>query len=347
MEDFIGSHIRNGVDMVCFRFMSDKWIDAALAGSFRLRSLSEYRLMEAVYEDEWIGDLMEGTEHIAVTGIEILSGDGQSELRNRLSEARLITMDDSSSVVIEDGLMVRVINGYVLCFAEGDFEQLKDLMCIGDYNSAIKIDDLNAFASCLYESGVSSKHGPIKNIFYPPEVGSISYTGKTGDIRYQNVVDVTAFVKREKYKSQSEIRIFFPLIDQSLDDPVDVEFSPPIGMIEEVFRCAHTQSSLVKKYDYLEGDAVQELLDILKEFESWLFDLSGEQKSAEFMRAAYSRRILLAYWTLRDRERCKNLEHFFVNPYWNGGAVTGVRMFLHDYLAKINGVDKYTYRPWS
>ena len=282
--------------MACFRFMSEKWIDDALGGKFRLSSLADFRLMEIVYGDDRIGDLMEGVNHSQVTGIHFSNSEDQPELRKRLEDAKILVIEEpfAGSIMINNSLIIDQVDGYVLCFADGDFGQLQKSMCVGSYDSSIKVEDLQDFANCMYETGISGEHGPLKDILGRPEVQKVFYTNEIIDIRYQDRVKASPFLKRAKYSDQSEVRIFFPLKKKSLDEPIIIEFSPPHGMIEEVCRGVETGPDKSIAPAQFRGDAVKELLNVLDELDGlipWSMHEPGFNSS---VRDSCGRRVLVA-----------------------------------------------------
>lgn len=320
-----------------YRFMSEKWIGAALDGKIRLTSLDHYRLMEVVFEDGWIGDTEEGVARTTLTELEFTSDCDQPVLRERLRDVGIVL--SNSCGAINGSEVIRMTNGFVVCFASGDIDSLREAMCQGEYDSCIEVDDLQGFAMRILQTGITSKGIHLKDVFGAPVVSRVVYSDEKSDIRYRNAAAASPFLKRDKYKGQCEVRIFFPLLAYVHDYFIDVVFNPGEGIVKEIFRGVETKASQDKPPLVFPDHPIKELLIILGEIDNYYEGGSPGDEVIDEIIAKYSRRALLAYWVLRTEERSRNLELFFINPSWSGGTVTGFRSTLREYLAKVMGYE--------
>lgn len=145
-----------------YRFMRSKHVNSVLSGEFRFGSLMYYRLLESVYEDEWIGDSEEGRVITVIK--DFYSENGQQNIAERKWLDEMGVSVGEAEIYMKDSKFIREINGYVLCFAVGERAELETTMLNDDYDSCVSFPDVPLMAKLLYERGVDSQGRPVSDI---------------------------------------------------------------------------------------------------------------------------------------------------------------------------------------
>ena len=224
--------------MSFYRFMDSRYLDDVLAGRFRFTSLAYYRLLEKIFEDEWIGDAHEGLAVITAADINLPAGRDPDGMREKL-KALGIFNGDGSTVKIGSVQIALFVEGFVLCFAVGEIEELKLSMLNDAYNGCLVFSDVKSLAVHIYRSGILSDGRSVSDVFHPPAVDYVSYVCNGFNLAdVESFAQGSPFVKREKYNGQNEYRIFFaPKHAEAVDvDVVTITVPSPEKYVAEEIR---------------------------------------------------------------------------------------------------------------
>lgn len=338
-----------------YRFMSTNNLDLTLAGNLRFRRFSYYRLLEILRGDEadLIGDRDDGVSYTKTGRLDFSEEGLASELQDKLHELN-ISVPNGSSVVIEDATFVHACDGFLLSFSRGEYEEFKDVMLDDDYDACVRFDDIQLIANEIYEKGVIKDLGKVCDYFEPPVCGDVEYADNVAFIENSPVLGYAPFLKREKFKGQSESRIIFTQKKEFPDDYFDVVVDFPAGYLVEQLR------GVVKVYDGKEDEVdPKQLLDFLSEVHRFLVDgitpQSAQKLSADelivFATVRFAdkevwlnaegrkKKIVEAYWALRESDPVyvdRTLESYFCSAHGDwfhlGGRLKSYFLKLGDRL---------------
>ncbi|WP_369781851.1 hypothetical protein [Pseudomonas sp. WC2401] len=324
-----------------YRFMASKYMDDTLKGKLRFTSLSYYRLMEKVWDDGWIGDCQEGQAFTTIDKLDLPPGVDVDGARKKLEDARMIK-GSGFHLTISNLINVSEENGFVLCFAKGELNDLKKEMLRDGYDSCASFRDLDLIARKIYESGVDGEGRRLSDIFDRPIVKDVSYGANQFELReVEGFVRGSALVKREKYIEQNECRIFFsPKVDLDIDF-VNVSVDLSGGYVVEEFRLAPIPASISKRLDDIEDPLV-----LLGNIRNKIYSLGGEEGLALY-KQSQGRAALLAYWQLRKDHRWHRLDTFFCMSNHNGGSMAQFTRLLDQYFELVTGMDYWGVANWA
>lgn len=342
-----------------YRFMSTNYLDLTLKGNLRFRRFSYYRLLEILRGDEadLIGDRDDGVSYAKIGRVDFSDESLSSELQDRLRELK-VSVPSGSSVVIEDATFVYACDGFLLSFSRGEYDEFKDVMLDEDYDACVKFEDIQLIANEIYEKGVIKSLGKVCDYFEPPVCGDVEYADNVAFIENSPVLGYAPFLKREKFKGQSESRIIFTQKKEFPDDYFDVVVDFSAGYLVEQLRGS------IKVYGGEEDEVdPKQLLDYLGEVQSFLVDgiapqsiqgLSTDELIA-FSNARFAdkevwlnaegrkKKIVETYWALRESDLVyvdRTLESYFCSAHGNwihlGGRLKSYFLKLGDRLRARN-----------
>lgn len=335
-----------------YRFMRSKHVDSVLGGEFRFGSLMYFRLLESVYEDEWIGDSEEGRVTTVIN--DFYSENGQQNIAERKWLAEKGVSVGNAEIYMNNSKFISEINGYVLCFAVGERAELDGTMLKDEYDSCVSFPDVPLIANLLYERGVDSQGRPASHIFEYPRFDFVDYSSKGFVFGQMNgCQQVSPFVKRDKYKGQKEYRIFFQPKVYLDDDFIILKIADVNGLVVEELRGCDVKDKalptlvepisvyvriLQELYDGLnsERDRKYRLARSLYGFD-FSHDSSLMGDEVELFCRKYRKSSVRAYWVLRTEYglKCSRLDQSFSMTNYNGGEITLLLHSLKKYLSSI------------
>lgn len=335
-----------------YRFMRSKHVDSVLGGEFRFGSLMYYRLLECVYEDEWIGDSEEGRVITAINNF--YSKNGRQNIAERKWLDEMGVSVGNAEIYMNDCKFISEINGYILCFAVGERAELDMKMLNDEYNSCVSFPDVPFMAKLLYEHGVDSQGRPASHVFEYPHFDFVDYSSKKFVFGEMNgCQQVSPFVKRDKYKEQKEYRIFFQPKAYLDDDFIILKIGNVNGLVVEELRGgdvkAEASTTLVEPrsvyvrilqelYDGIssERDRKYRLARSLYGYD-FSHDSSLMGDEVELFCREYRKSSLRAYWVLRTEYglKCSRLDQSFSMTSYNGGDITLLLHALKKYLSSV------------
>lgn len=325
-----------------YRFMPSRYMDGMLDGNFRFGSLKYYRLMESVFDDDWIGDSEDGKFITEIERVEVIGGQPDSEVRQKLKMLKIVDGDGDGDVLIEGVRLISEVNGYVLCFSVGDRSELEEDMLKDGYDSCLSFPDLECLANVIYYEGVDANNRPASEIFNFPLFGVVSYTSNTASFEsvgeHNGWGGASPFVKRVKYKKQREYRIFLES-KLGMDEDFVVLKVEDIGVLcKQEFRGSEKSESVVAKIGPLEL-YIESLRSVCGEVEAKrneVFDSTRHLRDSkqyiealnrsdevEVFQRDYFKLALKSYWVLRNeyKMKCPRLDSFFSLTSFDGGDI--------------------------
>lgn len=326
-----------------YRFVESRYLDDALRGELRFTALSYYRLMEKVYEDDWIGDSHEG---VAITKLKELSlspGKDQDGARKKLENVGF-GCGSGVNIDIKDAEFICEENGFILSFAVGDFDELKDEMWRDDYDACLSFVDIETLASYVYVHGVDKKSGrKASDLFCYPLVGLVVYGENEVDfLLVDTCLEASPLLKREKYGGQKECRIFFKPKMYLDVDVVTLVMDIPKGYVVEKFR----NISPPRIKEWIEPETFPDPLEKLREVRKAIHAALRQHEDfinfeKELVRS-YVCTAKFAYWQLRqdrslEKNRWHRLDTFFCNQNTHGGEIVHFLYLLDKYFSRVTG----------
>jgi hypothetical protein len=222
-----------------YKFLDRKYIDRLLGGEILFRRLIYYRLLEVVTQDQWIGDASEGVARTAIDYALVSPADPKPTLRRKLEEARLVKMDDNSTVKITNMTLTAEVDCFVFCFSSGDLTRLAETMCATDkpeyaYDGCVSILDPTVLAQAIYDSGKLGGR-PIRDNF-SVTVGPVSYYEAVAqDFLTGGMPSADPFKKDRRYAAQREMRIVLMPRNPIESDSAVVIVDKPDTLFREEF----------------------------------------------------------------------------------------------------------------
>lgn len=329
-----------------YRFVESRHLDSVLRGELRFTALAYYRLMEMVYEDEWIGDSQEGQAISRIKSLSLAAGEDQNGLRKKL-EAVGLMLGQNVDLKISNTNFTFEENGFILSFAVGELEDLKQSMWRDSYDACLSFTDIEALASYVYQHGTDGQGRKASDLFYEPVVDAVVYGVNEVDLlAVEKHLEGSPLLKREKYINQKECRIFFkPKIDLDVD-VVTFALNVPDGYIVEEFR--NTAPPQIKKWIEPETfpDPFGKLVEMglaIKSVRRSHDELTNDKKE---LITSYVRVAKFAYWQLRqdrtlEHGRCSRLDSFFCMKNYNGGSITHFVYLLDKYFKRVAGMPEW------
>lgn len=325
-----------------YRFMASRYMDKTLGGELRLTSLSYYRLMEKLWDDEWIGDSQEGQAFTTIDHLDLPAGQDVDGARGKLEAARFIS---GSGVNLKINGLTNIAeeNGFILSFAYGDLRTLKDEMLRDGYDSCVRFQCIESLACIMYERGVDGSGRKISDFFHAPVVSQVSYEANEHNLRdVDGFVSGSAFVKRVMYKEQKEFRIFFALKAPMDVDFVEVSLVLPVDSICEEFRNVPISESIQKP----DLKVVEDPLARLGEIRNMIHSAEGGDSRLKIFNESLGKDALLAYWQLRKEHRSNRLDTFFCMKVQHGGTMTHFVYLLDKYFSTVKGMSDWEVAGW-
>ena len=307
-----------------YKFLDSQFIDYLLSGQIRFGRLLYYRMLETVTKDCWIGDLLEGVATTRIDDLHISPTAPNPLARKRLQEARIVQMDDRSSISITNSTFIQEIDCFVYCFASGDLEQLTKTMCPCDrpeyaYDGCVSIADPALLAYAILDSG--KINGQLVRDNFSLQVGSVGYEPAEDDFLGKGVASADAFKKNHRYAAQQEVRIIL-IPKQAIDrDFITVVIERPETVVHEEFRNLDIGRAAIAPRP-TDNRSPRELLDVIadglrawdefpsrsttmmtahKPFDEQVEEIrrEGEDRANAFDKGR--EQIIQAYWTLRNQ----------------------------------------------
>lgn len=167
--------------MAYYKFLQSQHINLLLGGKFRFGRLRYYQLLEAVTEDQWIGDMDEGRAINLIDRVVLQAGDGQEAIRTRLVDAG-INVDANASLTLYDSQTISDLDCFVFSVSRGELSLLKSAMCSPEkpdyaYNACVRISGLRHLAHTIWNEGVLCHNGQcVSDAFWPPMTDPVRWT---------------------------------------------------------------------------------------------------------------------------------------------------------------------------
>lgn len=324
--------------MGIYRFMESQHIGQLLKGELRFTALSYYRLLEKVYQDHWIGDCHEG-HTITRIDTELISGQDDCGMRQKLADLKILS-GDSTSVKMSGVQYIDRVDGFILSFAVGELEDLSKRMSRGSYDACAVFNDIHLIAKIVYETGLTSDGCAVSDVFFPPEVGPVTYDGNEVDLSSSDGhLPASPLLKRKMYKDQQEWRIYFrPRVLMDLD-VVTVSADFPDGCIQQQFRDAVTPPG----DPWPDLGIIEKPLEVLQKIGHSIFlerMISDSDEVAKYFADVHYRSALLAYWQLRKEHRWSTMDFYFSMDDF-AVVVSGLMAKLDHYEVRVTGVDRF------
>lgn len=200
-------HAENGMGI--YKFTDDEGLGYLLKGQLRFSNLNRYRVFEAAFDDDKIGDRDEATGE-NLLNLEV-RGDEWSKAHDDLARMGL-GISGPGTVRLRDAKLINITQGYVLCLAHGAFEQLVPELtkpsAFGAYHRCVRLNSLKAFVYELCD-GVLFEGRPLGDTFYV-NCEIVTYVPRETNV-YEETKQLAVgdpFFKDIKYEGQRELRIF-------------------------------------------------------------------------------------------------------------------------------------------
>lgn len=242
-----------------FKFLHADDVEKVLTcRSLKFGRLAYYRLLENVYDDQWIGDAQDGVTR-SVVSFEIHDQPIDHPDRDLARQAGF-NIAPGSRVVVRGMNIAKFVDGFVLSLSVGNLEPLSAAMCRAadrpNYNACIEIgvaELIEAVKNSTFEGR------PISETFTVEHDFIIYLDDSPGDGR--TIAPADPFRKRSIYRSQSEYRIF--LLPREAVPKIDaIYLTLPPDIKVPMRRVAVACSSNEKK----EPMSRQEAIGILRRF---------------------------------------------------------------------------------
>jgi hypothetical protein len=194
--------------MEIYRFTRKAWAEQLCGGSLRFGRLKYYQLLEAVFNDAAVGDRHEGKASTKID-FDPSGGPSDSEIYDRIIDTGAI-VGPMGSWVASGNIFTREVDSFISCWSTKSDNGIEGMGA--DYDSRVALDDPQAFADAIWESGVEMVSGsPVSTLFHRIEHGIVHYSARTFDITKEAAGEPSVFIKRPDYQSQAEYRFaLFP-----------------------------------------------------------------------------------------------------------------------------------------
>jgi len=203
----MGKPAVNGMGV--YKFTDDDGLGYFLKGQLRFSNLNRYRVLEAAFDDDKIGDRDEATGE-NLLNLEV-RGDEQSKAHDDLARMGL-GISGPGTVRLRDAKLINITQGYVLCLAHGAFDRLVPELtkpsAIGVYHRCVRLNGLVPFLHELCD-GVLFEGRPLGETFCV-NCEIVTYIPRETNVyeETQQLAVGDPFFKDIKYEGQSELRIF-------------------------------------------------------------------------------------------------------------------------------------------
>lgn len=314
------------------------WQHAATFASGRLRfgRLGYYRLMERIFDDEWIGDMHEGISVTRFDDVWISRTDQSS--RQRIAKLG-IDIGEESTARIVCTRSIRMVDTFVLSLCFGYPSEFESQMCSQEdgrpgYDTLVLLTDVNSIVDSLLTSAHIESIGLIRDHFSHVAAGRVTYADNELEFSGGHDAIASSFLKRPKYAGQKEFRIVLTPKAPITPDHVIVELGRPVdGQVIQLrpplFAHPENPRESLDIAKIVLSDSVDQLRTLRRQALSDEVDVFERQ---------HRRNIGRSYWTLREAgHRSPDLDHLLSVPYFNGGSLTGIIFSLERYVNSLSG----------
>lgn len=207
--------------MRAYKYLSSRYVESLLGGTFRFGRSEFYRFLEIATGDADIGDRNEA----AAASLVVKAGfDSRVDSKSQIEEERTFLREELRIVVPGDAV-IKVSNHRVMkaidCFilslsssAVGDLRTQASVASSADeYDACVRIEDVEALRTLLYTSGTvvgtsTEWDGkPVSEVFGGINAGPVGYADVQEEVSGRVLNSPDPFRKSTRYSNQMEVRI--------------------------------------------------------------------------------------------------------------------------------------------
>lgn len=228
--------------MTFLKFINKAHAERMLAGHIRITNIDYYRIMDAVFNEKWIGDRNDGAEKYEVEDIE--NGEGNRSTI-ALAEEALGLMPESKMTMIGNKYTSAPADVFLFCMSNGSLEEFADLFGSdrsgsAGYDCCISIKSPIMLARSIRDGIIEGpdrfKNRRAGDLFTQFGCGEVVYGKKFEWPRDGTIPQSWGFSKEKIFEQQKEYRIAFYPNQEIGVDYLDV-FCPFLpGLIEVIWK---------------------------------------------------------------------------------------------------------------